>query len=563
MPEVVIYTASGEAGGFGERIHVKAPFALKDVCSSLTGRRWDGKSKTWHVPATTACAEEVVKAFFGNKIVMDEATTVLVARAQQAIAAQDMKFANDLPDLPTRTPAWIHQRRAFAFAKELDASMLAMDMGTGKSLVAIGLAEERQARRVLILCPVSVVGVWPKQFRSHALDPDEWEIIAPTNKGTIANRAEQMAKRIVLAERKGKRFVCVTNYEACWRSGMEQILRHVAWDMIIPDESHRIKSAGGKQSVFVNSLHKRSRYRTAATGTPMPHSPLDIYAQYRFLDPGVFGTSKNRFKNKYAIQREIKRGVSIIEGWQNMEDFNRRFASIAFVVSKEEALPDLPEKMPPTERTFMLGNKALTAYASLARDFIAGVEGGTIVAQNALTRVLRFRQLTSGFAKTDEGNIVRLDDGREKALRDFLEDTPEHEPIVVFAAFHPDLDAIQHVCESMGRRYGELSGRRRDGLTTDSTMNPDIDILGCQLKSGGVGIDLTRSSLAVYYSIGYELGDYDQSTDRLHRPGQTRPCRYIHLIADNAPIDRVMLKALSERKNLVTAVLDAAKEHEL
>ena len=68
-------------------------------------------------------------------------------------------------------------------------------------------------------------------------------------------------------------------------------------------------------------------------------------------------------------------------------------------------------------------------------------------------------------------------------------------------------------------------------------MAEDIDICGVQLKAGGVGIDLTRARYAIYYSLDFALGDYDQSRKRVHRPGQTRPTIYVPLIAEDTILD--------------------------
>jgi len=563
MSKVIVYKGPGERGGTGERIFIKTEFANRPLCKQIPSYRWHPEEKVWHYPATVATVQRILEVFAGKELVPDVGVSEMMRQASRAADAQRFKDATDnLPRPPVRTEAWLHQRRAFAFGSNLPATMLAMDMGTGKSLVSIALAQFHQAKRVLILCPVSVIGVWPKQFATHAIDPEEWHIVAPSNKSAVRDRAIRIAAELRYAEARRQSVVVIINYESAWRPAMAELLKNVAWDDVILDESHRVKSAGGKASMFATALRRRSNQRIGATGTPMPHSPLDIYAQYRFLDPGVFGTSKNRFQNRYAVMggyegREVK-------GWQNMEEFQQRFESIAFVVSSEEALPDLPGAFPPIERSFQLGGKALKVYVDLAKDFVSGVDGGLIVASNSLTRILRFRQITSGHVKDEAGNIHHLDNGREKLLEDLLRDEiPRGEPVVVFAAFTADLEAIQRVTEGLGLRYGELSGNRRDGLAADSTMAPDIDVLGCQIKSGGTGVDFTRSAYAVYYSIGYELGDYLQSRKRLDRPGQIHKVRFIHLIADNAPIDRVMLEALAERRDLVEAILSAARAHEL
>src|SRR5690606_42059487 len=59
---------------------------------------------------------------------------------------------------------------------------------------------------------------------------------------------------------------------------MSEFLLGRAWDMVILDESHKIKAPGGKASLFCARLGQRAVNRLILTGTPMPHSPLDIYA---------------------------------------------------------------------------------------------------------------------------------------------------------------------------------------------------------------------------------------------------------------------------------------------
>ena len=66
------------------------------------------------------------------------------------------------------------------------------------------------------------------------------------------------------------------------------------------DESHRLKSPSGQISRWASQIADRSVRRLALTGTPMPHSPMDIYAQYRAVDKTIFGVSYQEFKNRYA-----------------------------------------------------------------------------------------------------------------------------------------------------------------------------------------------------------------------------------------------------------------------
>lgn len=79
-----------------------------------------------------------------------------------------------------------------------------------------------------------------------------------------------------------------------------------------------------------------------------------------------------------------------------------------------------------------------------------------------------------------------------------------------------------------------------------------------QIQSGGAGVDFTRSRYCIYYSLGFSLGDYDQSLARIHRPGQQREVTYYHLIAKDT-VDEQVYAALDARRDVVTSIMEGRK----
>lgn len=543
----------------GDRVHIRCPYADKDGLKQVApAARWEPRTRTWSIPASPAVLQAVHGHFSARQgMTLDPAANAVLEAAGRAEDAQAIKEQTGLADLPTRTSAWEHQRQAFHFSVEGDlaGTMLAMDMGTGKTLTAIGLLEARRSNLTLIVCPRNVVGVWPKQFGLHA--KRQYHAIAPPVKATVARRAAYVANQIALGQAKGLPVVVIVNYEAAWRPAMAKLLLATQWDHVILDESHRIKAPGGKASKFCHSLSRRAAKRMCLTGTPMPHSPLDIYAQYRFLDDSIFGTSFSRFRNRYAIMGGFE-GRQVID-YQNEHELSKKFHSIAYVCKSDDVL-DLPEYHHVT-RTFQLGPTGLRAYNALDADLTLGVGEGTVTVANALTKLLRMQQVTSGFVRDDEGVDHKIDGEKADLLKEVLEDLPPGEPVVVFARFQHDLDTIASVCDELGIVHGELSGRKRDALTADSTMNPGIQVAIVQEQAGGVGIDLTRAAVCIFYSLSFSLGDFDQALKRVHRPGQDRKTLYIHLVAEGTK-DEVVYEALQARRNVVEAVIQHAKENQ-
>ncbi len=203
-------------------------------------------------------------------------------------------------------------------------------------------------------------------------------------------------------------------------------------------------------------------------------------------------------------------------------------------------------------RTAELSPKGLKLYKDLEREFYSEVEGNEITAAMALVRILRLMQVSSGFVKTDDGTILEVDRAKRDALADTFDALPLNEPVVVFCRFTHDLEVVRQVAESQGRRYGEISGQRND--LVDSQMPDTLDVLGAQIQAGGVGVTFVRAAVCVYYSVGHNLSDYVQSLARTHRPGQTRPVTYVHILAENT-LDAQVYDALQARQSVVDALL--------
>lgn len=423
----------------------------------------------------------------------------------------------------SKTP-WKHQRDACEWVKRRKSSMLALDMGTGKTLTAL-----------MATCSGGITPVL-------------------LGRGSAKSRAAKL-KKAMLCRQKDSSLVVVVNYDAVWRSDLAKIIGSQKWRAIILDESHRIKAPGGKASRWLASLARANPQARllCLTGTPMPHSPLDLYGQFRFLDPSVFGTSFARMRARYADCDPMF--PSKVRKWLRQDELASILDRNSFRVTADEVL-DLPEAL--HERiTVTLSPKERKFYDSLESDMVAAIEGGHVVVSNALTKLLRLQQATGGHSAVETGNgqaTVYLDKTPSKriAIEEWMEDMPKSEPIVVFCRFRSDINDVIEACKKGGRSYSELSGVKNELADWQAGST---EVIVVQIQSGGVGVDFTRAAYCVYYSLGYSLGDYEQSLARLRRPGQTRCVRYYHLVAKDT-IDEDVYKALSNRRDVVNHVLE-------
>ena len=447
----------------------------------------------------------------------------------------------------TDTPPWGHQVTAGLFSDEKEASYLAMEMGTGKTLVIINeilsLILEGK-KEFLIICPKSVIDVWVDEFSKHWHDVARVAEIIALKKGTTKIKAQVLRDHDMYSDMPR---VVVVNYESVWRNSLGDYILSQSWDMVVADEAHKIKSAGGKASRFCARLAKKARRRRCLSGTPLPNNQLDAYGQWRFLDPGVFGTSFTRFRARYARMGGFQ-GYEIV-AWHNQEEFRRLLDYLTFRVDKD--VLDLPPATT-TVRRCTIPPSTRRLYRQIEEEFIAEVGGNVISMTNVLKRFTKLQQLSSGFLINDDGNTISLHHEKSKLLTEFLESIDKDEHVVVFCRFRRDLEEVRDVSVALGRSHGELSGRAND---LEGGMLPaSVNVLAVQVQAGGVGVNLTRARYCAFYSVGYSLADFLQAQARVHRGGQDHPVTYVHLIADDTMDDRVY-QALAAKKEVIDEIL--------
>ena len=254
------------------------------------------------------------------------------------------------------------------------------EMGCGKTLTAIatmGAAYQMGAiKTVLIIAPTSVCSVWPKEF-------DEYADFKYNVAVLLGDKQKRLATLRGLAAFPFKALlVAVINYESTWREGIFEALLDWRPDMIVCDESQRIKEPKAKQSQAMHKLGDIAKYKLILSGTPIQNNAIDLYSQYRFLDPTVFGTNFYAFRSRYAIMGGFDRRQ--IVGYKDLDKLIQKEHSIAYRVTKEEAL-DLPEQTFLTQYITLEG-KDKQLYDKIKRDSFAELEnGGQITAPTVLT----------------------------------------------------------------------------------------------------------------------------------------------------------------------------------
>lgn len=443
---------------------------------------------------------------------------------------------------------------------------LLFEMGCGKTLTAIAIMgalwDAGKIRKVLVIAPTSVVAVWPKELDEYAKFP----FVAQTLLGDKHQRLKSLSD--LKRYRYPKCRVAVINYESTWREGIFEALQDFDPDMIICDESQRIKTFDSKQSVAIHQLGDRARYKLILSGTPVQNNALDVWSQYRFLDRTVFGDRFYAFRGRYAIMGGFNRKQVV--GYRDLDGLIQKEHSIAFRVTKAEAL-DLPEQTFET-RYIQMTEKERALYDRLKRDSYAELEGGgQITATTVLTRLLRLQQLTGGFLVRDDAEKPeQVSTAKLDALADIVEDyvIEAGKKLVVFARFIAEVKAIIQLADGMLKKhkmkavsiYGEIRKEDRGEIVRQFQEDPAVMLFIGQIDTAGTGITLTAADTCVYYSKNYNYATYEQSLSRIHRIGQRNTCTYIDLVVEKS-VDEMITVALRKKEDMAKTVVDNWKDY--
>lgn len=461
-----------------------------------------------------------------------------------------------------KTKPWKHQLKALKFLYKRDRGALYTVPGSGKTKVMIDLIVNRGWKRVLVVAPKAPCkDVWVDQVLMHSHIPRE-NIVLLVDLDTEEKAALLKTWKKPTPDEETTVFIC--NYDSVWREPLKQVwfYKKLAIDCVICDESHKIKSPGGKASGFLAQLSKKVQCCYAMTGTPLAERPEDVYAQYRFIDRNIFGTNYDEFEARYVnIDLKASAGKNYIikdkkNPYKNLDELHEKMFSCAFSMPPTIKLPDVNHMT----IEIPMPKKLSQVYLELREEGATEMGPGFLTIDNILTQSIRLQQVTSGYLalEDDDGNkwLERISTYRRTKLLKLIKGIPESEPLVVFGRFKKDLLSIRKVAERLGCGYSEVSGSEN---TLSDWKKGKTRILGVQYGSGAEGIDLTRSHICIFYTLEQSLAKYEQALKRIHRPGQKKPCMYYYFAATldgDRTVDQGIIHSWEVKKSYVDLVMN-------
>ena len=530
-------------------------YIFKESIKEIPGRQWHPEEKAWSVPISKQNIETL--DLLGCKL-SDE-----LADIRQSFVSENTADKTMLIPAPLKVSPYEHQLKGYNLACRSMGIIggngvspgfaLLMEMGTGKTITSIAIVGKAyltgKIKRLLILAPKSIIAVWEDEFAKFAGFTYSLSVLS----GTSQNKT-----KLLKAIRHSGLEVAVVNYDSVPLIEKELTAWHP--NFLICDESSKIKNPTAKMSKATYRIAKLCKYRLILTGTPIQNNPLDFFSQYKVLDDSIFGKSFYAFKNEYAVLGTYNQPI----GWRKLPELVKKAHSIAFRVTKEEAL-DLPDTIDEI-RPVALEGKAQKLYKAFVKESYMELSKGeqgapmAVTATNILTRLLRLQQITGGFIRPDEESerYEQISSAKLNALEDIIDTaTSENKKLVVIARFIPEIKEICKMLDQKKIKYAHICGEIKDRAAEVDAFqnNPECMVFVGQLQTVSMGLTLTAASTMVFYSLSYNFADYSQARARIHRIGQKNNCLYIHLVVRNT-VDETVLKALEQKENIATKIVD-------
>lgn len=543
---------------------IRCPMWANDLVRNLPDRRWSKAKKAWVAPLLRLNAKHIGDLIGMAGVEATPAAKQALTNYRETVAKRKVESGG--------FPAWYKfkreprkwQREALNKKWGKTAFALHADRRTGKCLVSINYAcalrMEGKIDAVLIAVKLSGRRTWLEQFEIDASIP--YDIYLPYTddpKGfdQWLNRKHDFKVMVIGIESlsEGKMIEFARRF----------VMTHGKVYMAI-DEAHLIAGHKSIRTERCIELGKQCAYRDTMTGTPLRKSPLDLFSQFEFLDPEIFGIGDYyAFRNQYAVvlEQKTKTGQKypMIVGYKNIEELSKTAAPYVYEITKREAFKDHPEQIFEKAHVQMTAAQA-KLYDQIKREKAYEFKGKELVVQNVLELMLRLHQVAGGFVPTytetpylGRGNIEKL---RKVAtwhpimpwknnpkIAEIIDLASDDCQFIIWAAYRAEIAAI---VEALGHTYpkervrevhGGISEADRAEFRHEFQAGKVKYIVG-NTATGGSADSWSACETMIYYNNTQNMIDREQSMDRPILDGLDHSVLYVDIIMEKTVDDTIM-----------------------
>lgn len=389
------------------------------------------------------------------------------------------------------------QNEAFEKLSKLKVGALFMDMGTGKTKVALDLIayKRKKVDYVLWVCPYSIKNEIIKEKEKWYPDLD-MDVVGCESIG----QSDRIYLETLDNVKSKKTFMVV-------------------------DESLKIKNIGAKRTKRILSIGEHTEYRLILNGTPISKSVLDIYTQMEFLSPKILNMSYLEFKDNYCEYYTSGRLKGKVRKTHNTD----HLASLIEPYIFDAKLDIAPKKK--WEKVYYSTN--LQAYRDFKNEIFWEY-------YNPDDDDLNFGAFAMRLQRWYTQNSTR---GEE--LQSLIKEI--NDKVVVFVKF---LDSIPGGAHSITGSDNEEVRRK----TIENFRNGEFNVLYITYGCGSFGLNLQFCKNMIFSEQVFDYAQVDQAEHRIYRMGQESDVCYYRLICDGVGLEEKIEKNIDKKGDLLQTV---------
>lgn len=432
---------------------------------------------------------------------------------------------NKEPSYESKLKSFSHQEQAVEFAKDLDYAAIFHEQGLGKTKIALDIAlywiSKKDIDTVLIVTKKGLVKNWEEETKVHSfLHPK----VLTNNKGSNYYVFNSTSR------------IVITNFEtvSLEKNRFKLFLKSRNVGIII-DESAKIKNPKTKLSQDFFELSNLFKKRIIMTGTPIANRPYDIWSQIYFLDYGKsLGEDFNLFKRKADLTNKLSSDENRRKEFELfVSEIFTKIKNFSIRETKESAKLPLPDKKYISCWTVFTPEQKIM-YDELKSELILELrQNGNKKIDDAspiLKRILRLIQITSNPKMLN--NDITFTSAKEKELNSLVKEIiGRNEKVIVWTNYKYNVDYFckKYSIYNAVKIDGSMSSEERN-KSVKLFKNGDSKILIATPQSAKEGLTLTVANNAIFYDRGFNLDDYLQAQDRIHRISQEKDCNIYNIM---------------------------------
>lgn len=384
-----------------------------------------------------------------------------------------------------------NQEKAFEKLSRLKVGALFMEMGTGKTKVALDLicSKAHKVDYVLWICPYSLKSEIEAERR-------KWH--------------EELTLNIVGCESIG-------GSDRTFLRVLQAVKTHKTF--IVVDESLKIKNKDAKRTERILKLGEYAEYKLILNGTPLSKNVLDLWAQMQFLSPKILRMGYNEFKNTYCEYYVRGRLKGLVKNQYNIEHLISRIQPYIFdselELGKQKHYADYSYSLPNAEEYEELKMRYLQAPNF---DFMA------------ISQALQAHYCNSA----EKARII------ESLINEI------NDRVIVFVKF------LKSVPNGAATITGDLNEKERAAVIKDF-RNGKIKVLYITYGCGAFGLNLQFCKNIIFADHTFDYAQRIQAEARIFRIGQADNVNYYNLWCD-VGLERLIRGSLEKKTRLLDEV---------